>query len=145
MKKKKRLGGTINTLRGDAFTRTRLMPACGSRGQLFVLEPNEEESTVQDTHLQDTLRKPTWKKEHTDTKEWGLRSVWDETLVAGPTLVDRNMRVIAGRGCWQAHLLPTTTCESSHEELWAMLQHANARAGPKTEFQHHLSGFHGPA
>ena len=73
--------------------------------------------TVKGTDVQNTLTTlHSTKKQHTDTKEWGLRSLCPKPR-------------------WQAHFWPTATCVSKHEELWAILQHANARAGSNTEFQ----------
>ena len=45
--------------------------------------------TVDAGAQRDTKLQTNKEQKHTDTKEWGLRSLWPETLVASPTLVDR--------------------------------------------------------
>ena len=85
---------------------------------LVSSQMKKNQSTVKDTHVQDTLTKPPGTKNNTRTPRSGAY------VLFGP------------KPWWQAHLWPTTACVSKHEELWAILQHANARAGSSTQFLH---------
>ena len=67
----------------------------------ILSQMKNSQPTAKDTQPPDTLTKlPDQNRtEQTETKDWDLHSLWPETLVASPPLVDRHLRVIAG-GDW---------------------------------------------